>query len=157
WRNDPRRCRRLCFVSLEKHPFAAGDLALAHAVWPEFAELSSVLRACWPTLVAGEHRIELEEGKLVLRLVLGDAVETLPMLDGVVDAFYLDGFSPARNPDLWSPLVCRNLARLSEPGATLATWSVAGGVRQALAAAGFSVKKQPGFAGKRQMLVGHRL
>jgi tRNA 5-methylaminomethyl-2-thiouridine biosynthesis bifunctional protein len=71
-----------------------------------------------------------------------------------VDAFYLDGFSPAKNPDLWSPLICRNLARLTKPGATLATWSVAGSVRRALSEAGFVVEKRLGFADKRQMLVG---
>ena len=74
--------------------------------------------------------------------------------ESAVDAFYLDGFAPARNPALWSPELCRALARLTSPGATLATWSVAGGVRRALADAGFSVEKRPGFAGKRQMLVG---
>jgi tRNA 5-methylaminomethyl-2-thiouridine biosynthesis bifunctional protein len=157
WRNDSRRCRTLRFVSLEKHPFAVADLAIAHAAWPEFSELSSLLRARWPALAAGEHRIELDDGKLVLRLVLGDAAETLPKLVDAVDAFYLDGFSPARNPDIWSPFICRNLARLAKPGATLATWSVAGSVRQALREAGFAVEKRPGFAGKRQMLAGWRV
>ena len=155
WRDDPRRCRTLRFISLEKHPFAAADLVLAHAAWPEFAELSGALRARWPMLVAGKHRIALEGGGVDLRLVFADAQEALPILDGAVDAFYLDGFSPAKNPDLWSPAVCRSLARLAAPGATLATWSVAGGVRRALSAAGFVVEKRPGFAGKRQMLVGH--
>jgi tRNA 5-methylaminomethyl-2-thiouridine biosynthesis bifunctional protein len=83
-------------------------------------------------------------------------VETLPFLDEAVDALYLDGFSPAKNPDLWSPRVCRNLARLAKPDATLATWSVAGSVRQALGEAGFVVEKRPGFGKKRQMLTGCR-
>jgi tRNA 5-methylaminomethyl-2-thiouridine biosynthesis bifunctional protein len=157
WRNDPRRCRKLCFISLEKHPFAAGDLATVHAAWPEFAGLSAALRACWPALVAGYHRLELERGEVELILVFGDAEEALPSLDDAVDAFYLDGFSPAKNPGLWSPDVCRNLARLAKPSATLATWSVAGGVRRALNAAGFAVEKRPGFAGKRQMLTGRRV
>lgn len=93
-----------------------------------------------------------------LRLLFGDAAALLPALtlapDEAVDAFFLDGFSPARNPDLWSPALCRALARLAKPGATLATWSVAGSVRRALSEAGFMVKKRPGFADKRQMLVG---
>jgi tRNA 5-methylaminomethyl-2-thiouridine biosynthesis bifunctional protein len=156
WRNDARRCRILRFVSFEKHPFAAEDLAIAHAAWPEFVELSGRLRECWPVLVAGEHRVELDDGGVDLRLVFGDVAETLPAWSGVTDAFYLDGFSPAKNPEAWSPAVCRNLARLAESGATLATWSVAGRVRQALSAAGFAVEKRPGFAGKRQMLVGYR-
>lgn len=155
WRNDPQRCRTLQFTSLEKHPFAAGDLAVAHAAWPEFAELSAELGERWPPLVAGEHRVELEGGRVILHLVFGDALDALPVLDANVDAFYLDGFSPAKNPELWSPDICRSLARLATPGATLATWSVAGRVRQALLAAGFAVEKRPGFAGKRQMLTGH--
>ena len=156
WRNDPQRCRTLRFISLEKHPFAAADLAIAHAAWPEFAELSALLRARWPMPVAGEHRIALDGDGVDLRLVFADAVDAVPELDAAVDAFYLDGFSPARNPDLWSPALCRELARLAKPGATLATWSVAGGVRRALGEAGFAVEKRPGFAGKRQMLAGRR-
>jgi tRNA 5-methylaminomethyl-2-thiouridine biosynthesis bifunctional protein len=155
WRDDPRRCRKLRFISLEKHPFTADDLAIAHAAWPEFAGPSDALRARWPALAAGRHGIGLEGGDLELALVLGDAEETLPGLSDAVDAFCLDGFSPAKNPELWSPAICRNLARLAKPGATLATWSVAGSVRRALVAAGFAVEKRPGFAGKKQMLVGH--
>lgn len=157
WKGDPERCRELEFVSVEKHPLRAADLAGAHAGWPEFAPLAAELDARWPPLTPGEHRIGLEGGRVVLRLVFGDAVEALPRLDAAADAFYLDGFSPAKNPELWSPALCLSLARLAKPGATLATWSVAGCVRQALAAAGFAVDKRPGFAGKRQMLVGRRL
>ena len=70
-------------------------VAACQQTWPEFAELSGALRACWPMPVAGEHRIALEGGDVDLRLVFADAQEALPMLDGAVDAFYLDGFSPA--------------------------------------------------------------
>ena len=154
WKNDPQRCRTLQFVSVEKHPFSAADLAIAHGAWPEFAELSSLLCGAWPALAAGEHRIELDNGRVILRLVFGDAAQALPSLDAAADALYLDGFSPARNPELWSPAICNALARLAQPGATLATWSVAGHVRQSLRAAGFVVEKRPGFAGKRQMLSG---
>ena len=154
WRNDPQRCRTLEFISVEKHPFSSSDLAIAHAAWREFAELSAVLCEGWPPLVPGEHRIELDSGRCILRLVFGDAMEQLPRLDAAADAIYLDGFSPARNPELWSPDVCRALARLARQGATLATWSVAGQVRRSLSAAGFVLEKRPGFAGKRQMLAG---
>ena len=154
WQDDTQRCNELYFVSLEKHPFHAPDLALAHAVWPEFALIAEELRRHWPPLVAGEHRLELAEGRIVLMLVFGDAVETLHRLDVAVDAFYLDGFSPAKNPELWSPALCDSLARLAVDGTTLATWAVAGKVRQALQAAHFILKKRPGFASKWQMLVG---
>ena len=154
WRNDPQRCQSLHFISLEKHPFAAADLALAHAAWTELAPLADELGRRWPALEEGAHDLELDGGRVLLTLHFGDAVRSLPGLDAAVDAFYLDGFSPAKNPELWSPALCRSLARLAVGGATLATWSVAGCVRRALAAAGFAVAKRPGFAGKRQMLVG---
>lgn len=160
WLNDPERCAELHFISLEKHPFTADDLARAHRVLPEFAALSDELVRCWPSresLQAGEQRIALSDGRVILHLELGDAVDVLPTLMAEVDAIYLDGFSPAKNPDLWSPELCRCLHRLAGPGATLATWSVAGGVRRALADAGFTVEKRPGFADKRQMLVGRAI
>lgn len=154
WRDDPQRCQTLNFVSLEKHPLAVADLALAHAAWPELAMLAEELRRHWPVLEEGAHELEFDGGRVRLTLHFGDAVKLLPELDVVADAFYLDGFSPAKNPELWSPALCRSLARLAARGATLATWSVAGSVRRALAAAGFAVTRCPGFAGKRQMLVG---
>ena len=154
WREDSSRCARLQFVSLEKHPFSATDLASAYAAWPEFGMLAEELCSCWPLPEAGIHRLALDGGQVILTLVLGDAIETLPTLSARADAFYLDGFSPVRNPELWSPLLCRLLARLANDGATLATWSVAGDVRRALSEAGFRVERRPGFAGKRQMLTG---
>ena len=154
WKNDPQRCRELHFISVEKHPFVAEDLARAHAVWPEFSSLSKALCRNWPPLVSGEHSLVLGEGSVVLHLIFGDACAVLSALDAGVDAFYLDGFSPSKNPELWSPDLCCSLSRLAHPGATLATWSVAGQVRKALATAGFVVRKTPGFAAKRQMLVG---
>lgn len=154
WRNDPLRSRELHFVSVEKHPFSTADLSVAHSSWSEFAVLSGALRHHWPPLTPGEHRIVFDGGQVVLRLLFGDALDLLPAFDAKADAFFLDGFSPARNPELWSPELCVALARMANPGATLATWSVAGHVRQALTAAGFVVAKRKGFAGKRQMLAG---
>lgn len=154
WQADPQACRRLHFVSIEKHPFTAADLERAHAAWPEFAPLAAELRRHWPLLVPGVHRLNLAGGRVVLTLVFGDAAEVLRRLDARCDAFYLDGFSPARNPELWSPPLFKAIARLATPGATLATWSVATAVREALAAVEFDLEKRPGFAGKREMLAG---
>lgn len=154
WADDPLACETLHFVSLEKHPLSAEDLARAHAAWPEFTPFSADLRAAWPPLEGGTHRIALGAGRLTLELVFADAVDALPRLDVSADAFYLDGFSPAKNPELWSPEVCRALAAHAAPGATLATWSVAGAVRRALVGTGFALTRRPGFAGKREMLTG---
>ncbi|GHT91469.1 tRNA 5-methylaminomethyl-2-thiouridine biosynthesis bifunctional protein MnmC [Betaproteobacteria bacterium] len=158
WRTDPHACRRLHFVSVEKHPFRLPDLQQAHAAWtaamPELAPLAAKLHAHWPLLTPGLHRVSLEGGRLTLTLAFGDARHILRRLMLAADAFYLDGFSPAKNPDLWSPEICKAIARLAAPGATLATWSVSGALREALAANEFELEKRAGFAEKRQMLVG---
>jgi tRNA 5-methylaminomethyl-2-thiouridine biosynthesis bifunctional protein len=100
------------------------------------------------------HRIEFEGGRVVLTLALGDARELLPKLVARADAFYLDGFAPAKNADLWSADVFRALARVAADDATFATYSSAGVVKQALVEAGFAYRKMPGLAGKFAMLVG---
>ncbi|MDX5363966.1 MAG: bifunctional tRNA (5-methylaminomethyl-2-thiouridine)(34)-methyltransferase MnmD/FAD-dependent 5-carboxymethylaminomethyl-2-thiouridine(34) oxidoreductase MnmC [Pseudazoarcus pumilus] len=154
WRDDPQRCARLHFVSAELHPFSRDDLAAAHAARPEFEPLVAELLAQWPPLVPGFHRLHLDGGRVTLTLLFGDARELLPQLDARADAFYLDGFSPALNPELWDETLLAELARLAAPKATLATWSVRGATRRALQAAGFDCDKRPGFAAKREMLVG---
>jgi tRNA 5-methylaminomethyl-2-thiouridine biosynthesis bifunctional protein len=156
WRRDAARPRRLHFVSVESRPFGRDDLATALRPFEELAPLADELTRAWPEPLAGFHRLPFSSGRVILTLLLGDAHEMLPQLEARADAFYLDGFAPARNPGLWSPAVVRELARLAAPGATLATWTVAGGVRAALADAGFHVEKRPGFAAKREMLVGAR-
>ncbi len=154
WKNDPSRCGRLHDLSVEKHPFQREDLAQLHQPWPELQELSQALRAAWPTLTPGFHRLEFDQGRVVLTLLLGEVQDVLRRLQAPIDAFYLDGFDPQKNPAMWSPELFRRLARLAAPGATLATWCVAGTVREALTAAGFQVAKAPGFGRKRHMLTG---
>jgi tRNA 5-methylaminomethyl-2-thiouridine biosynthesis bifunctional protein len=147
---------RLHFVSVERHPFAPGDLAEALAPFEELRPLASALLAVWPPLLTGFHRLQFEGGRVQLTLLAGDARELLPQLEASADALYLDGFAPARNPEMWSPEVVRELARLSAPGATLATWTVAGGVRTVLGDAGFRLEKRAGLGHKREMLAGRR-
>ena len=156
WRADASRPRRLHFVSVEGRPLARDDLAAALAPFTELAPLARALVAVWPPPLAGFHRLHFDAGNVVLTLLLGDAAELLPQLDARADALFLDGFAPARNPAIWSPEVVRELARLAMPGATVATWTVAGGVRTALSDAGFRLEKRPGFASKREMLAGVR-
>ncbi|MCW5592722.1 MAG: bifunctional tRNA (5-methylaminomethyl-2-thiouridine)(34)-methyltransferase MnmD/FAD-dependent 5-carboxymethylaminomethyl-2-thiouridine(34) oxidoreductase MnmC [Burkholderiales bacterium] len=155
-RNDPQGPARLHFVSVERHPFVAGDLAEALAPFEELQPLVKGLLATWPPPIAGFHRLQFDGGRVQLTLLAGDARELLPQLEASADALFLDGFSPAKNPEMWSPEVVRELARVASPGATLATWTVAGGVRAALAGAGFRVERREGFGSKREMLVGVR-
>jgi tRNA 5-methylaminomethyl-2-thiouridine biosynthesis bifunctional protein len=153
WREDPRRCERLHYVSVEKHPFSAQDLAVLHVPHAQFAPLAEELRSAWPLLVPGVHRLEFAEGRVVLTLAFGDAAELLPQLRLAADAVYLDGFAPGKNPEMWSPTLLKAVARLAAPGATAATWSVAAAVRDGLRAAGFAAEKRRGFARKSEMLV----
>ena len=152
WRRDSRRPRRLHYVSIEKHPFSLADASSIFAGVPELRSEAAELEARWPMLVPGAQRIELDAGGVVLTLFLAD-VKVARDLRLAADAFYLDGFAPAKNPDMWTSALMRSLARLAAPGATAATWSVAAAVRHALEETGFVVEKRPGFGEKKEMLV----
>jgi tRNA 5-methylaminomethyl-2-thiouridine biosynthesis bifunctional protein len=152
WRRDPKRCERLHYVAVEKHPFSLLDLRTLHDRYPELKEEAAELHAHWPMLVPGGHRAELEQGKVVLTLFFAD-IKVARDLRLAADAFYLDGFAPAKNPDMWSPQLMRALSRLAAPGATAATWSVASSVRSSLESTGFAVEKRAGFGHKKEMLV----
>ncbi|HJV74499.1 MAG TPA: bifunctional tRNA (5-methylaminomethyl-2-thiouridine)(34)-methyltransferase MnmD/FAD-dependent 5-carboxymethylaminomethyl-2-thiouridine(34) oxidoreductase MnmC [Noviherbaspirillum sp.] len=152
-RDDAQRPQQLHYVSIEKHPFCAADLVQLHALWPELAAVSEELRAAWPPLVQGFHRLLLDEGRVVLTLVFGDVAEYLPQIDAAADAFYLDGFAPNKNPEMWAPDILARLNRLAAPEATLSTYTVAVPVRDALTKAGFICDMPSGFGHKREMLV----
>ena len=152
WRRDPERCGKLHFVSVEKHPFTLADLRTLHSRYPEFEREAAELHSAWPVLVPGAHRLELDAGRIVLTLFFSD-IKLLRDLRLAADAIYLDGFSPARNPDMWSHALLRAVSRLAGPGATAATWSVAASVRAALESAGFAVEKADGFSNKKEMLL----
>ncbi len=153
WRDDPQRCARLHFVSIEKHPFTREGLARLHAGLGDLLPPAQALQQAWPDALPGLHRLEFEGGAVVLTLAFGDVERMLPKLVAGVDAFYLDGFSPEKNADMWSPEVFRGLSRLARPGATLATYTAAGFVRRGLSAVGFEAVRAPGFGGKRDMTV----
>jgi len=152
WRQDPARCRRLIFVSVEKHPLRREDLALAHAASP-LPELAQQLVDRWPPLTAGLHTLGFDEGRVELLLGLGDARELLRELVLDADAIYLDGFSPRLNPELWDEWLLKSLARHALPGTTAATWSINRPMRRALAPLGFDIELAPGFANKPEMTV----
>ena len=153
WQDAGKPCR-LHFISVEKHPFRRDDLARALAGFAELAPLAAQLLRQWPLLVSGFHRLHFDAGQITLTLLFGDAQRQLPQLSARLDALYLDGFAPARNPDLWSPGVLAALTRLSHSATMLATWSVAGELRRTLEQLGWSLERRPGFGNKREMLVG---
>ena len=152
WRQDPRRCARLSFISIAQHPPLAADLARAHAASP-LPALAAALLAQWPVLTPDLHCIDFEGGRVRLLLALGDLAQVLPELVASVDAFYLDGLAPAHQADLWDARRLRGLHRLAAPGATLVTRSAAGSLRQGLQAAGFEMHPAPGLPLQSEMTV----
>lgn len=151
---------RLHFISFEKYPLTREDLRKALANWPELASLSRELIAQWPLPVSGCHRLHFAGGRIRLDLWFGDIKDMLPQVphgpEGLIDAWYLDGFSPAKNPEMWTQDLFDGLARLARPDATIATFTCAGFVRRGLTAAGFVMKKVKGHGSKREMLAGER-
>ena len=152
WRRDAQRCTRLHFVSIERHPLRRADLARAHAQSP-FPELAGALVAAWPVLTPNVHRLTFDEGRVELLLHLTDVASALRDCVAEVDAFFLDGFAPARNPAMWEPRLFKSFARLAAPGATLSSWTAARAVRENLASAGFEVQLAAGRGGKRDITV----
>ena len=148
WRDDPARCERLYFVSIEKHPLTVADLARAHAASPA-VDLARQLIAAWPPATCNLHTRDFEAGRVRLLLAWGDVRAWAREIVARVDAFYLDGFAPARNPAMWDRGVFAMLARLAAPGATASTWSAARTVREGLQGAGFEVQADQGSGGKR--------
>lgn len=152
------RLQRLHFISFEKFPLTRADLALAHQHWPELAPWAEQLQAQWPMPLPGCHRLLLDEGRVTLDLWFGDINELTSQLDDSlnqkVDAWFLDGFAPAKNPDMWTQNLFNAMARLARPGGTLATFTSAGFVRRGLQEAGFTMQKRKGFGRKREMLCG---
>lgn len=150
--------QRLHFISFEKFPLTRADLALAHQHWPELAPWAEKLQAQWPLPLPGCHRLLLDEGRVTLDLWFGDINELTSQLDDSlnqkVDAWFLDGFAPAKNPDMWTQNLFNAMARLARPGGTLATFTSAGFVRRGLQEAGFTMQKRKGFGRKREMLCG---
>ncbi|MBF9058876.1 tRNA (5-methylaminomethyl-2-thiouridine)(34)-methyltransferase MnmD [Rhodobacterales bacterium HKCCSP123] len=138
----------LRFTSFEAFPLSGADARAALAAFPEAAPLAQAIAAA----LEGDGRIETD--KLLVRIVFGDARDTLPAWEGTADAWFLDGFAPARNPELWEPALMQAVARHTAPGGTCATYSAAGAVRAALAEAGFEVTRLPGYGRKRHMVRG---
>ncbi|MBI1199581.1 MAG: tRNA (5-methylaminomethyl-2-thiouridine)(34)-methyltransferase MnmD [Phenylobacterium sp.] len=152
WRRTRPPGGRLHVFSVEAFPIAADEAARALGRWPELAEVAGLMTSRWPPRVRGRRRVEFPELDAVLDLAMLDVAEALEGWSGRADAWFLDGFSPALNPGMWTPQVLGLVAARSAPGARAATFTVAGDVRRGLAAAGFTVEKRPGFGRKRERL-----
>ncbi|RME16753.1 MAG: FAD-dependent oxidoreductase [Alphaproteobacteria bacterium] len=136
------------YTSFEAFPMEAGQIERALSAFPEALAVAAPFLEAWQ---AGARRFAL--GPLRVEVIIGDARETLPRWEGRADAWYLDGFSPAKNPELWGEALLAEVARHTRPGGTAATYTAAGFVRRGLEAAGFAVERRPGFGRKRHMSV----
>jgi len=152
WQADPQRCGNLHYISIEKHPLSQHQLGQLHQHWPELKLYSQKIIQHYPPCLAGMHTLILAEGRLRLSLYFGDIEEALDELVMQADAWFLDGFAPARNESMWTPAIMQAISQRSKAGATLATFTAASQVRRDLSAAGFKVSKRSGFGGKREML-----
>lgn len=164
WQQHAPTSAHLDFISVEKYPLKAADLAQALALWPELTAFAEPLLKAYPAApVTGFHRLEFAAGRIRLTLIIDEATHGLEQLlasdhprwraSGVtVDAWFLDGFAPAKNPEMWRPELFGAVADLSGPGTSAATFSAAGVVKRGLQQAGFTITKVPGYGRKREML-----
>ena len=139
---------------MERYPLSLDDLIKANINWPMFNELAAKLYSSYTQLTDGLNTFYLVNNRIQLDLWIGDISEHLPNIQSTADAWFLDGFAPAKNSDMWTAHLFIDIARLSQSHTTFATFTSAGQVRRKLQAVGFTVKKTVGFGKKREMLYG---
>jgi tRNA 5-methylaminomethyl-2-thiouridine biosynthesis bifunctional protein len=142
------------FISIERYPLRVEDLIKANQSWPMFSELATQLHAPYTKLKDGLNTFHLCQNRTQLDLWIGDVSECLPQIQTIADAWFLDGFSPAKNSDMWSEVLFAEIAKLSKSDTTFATFTSAGQVRRQLESVGFAASKAAGFGKKREMLYG---
>jgi len=152
WRKNAPKSARLVYLSFEKHPVKKDELQRIYAHWPQLQETAQEFLAQYPPPVAGFHLSGFRGAHLLLGL--GDIAELLPQIETEIDAWYLDGFAPSKNPEMWDEKLFAEMARLTVRGGTFSTFTAAGAVRRGLESAGFAVEKRRGFGNKRDMLAG---
>lgn len=148
----------LHFISFEKYPLSKFDLIKAHHAWPELADYAQQLQQHYPIAMPECHRIILAQGMITLDLWFGDIKTCLPSVPtpehGIIDAWFLDGFAPSKNPEMWNQALFNGMATLAKAHCSCATFTAAGFVRRGLIEAGFEMKKVKGFGTKREMIAG---
>lgn len=153
---------RLHYTSFEAYPMSAETASKALAAFPQLASEAAEIMPIWNTPIPKrnspmpiENTWALDLPDLTLRVIVGDARATVPAWDGQADAWFLDGFSPAKNPELWEPALMQAVATQTKQQGTCATYTAAGAVRRALTDAGFTVERTPGYGRKRHMTRGY--
>lgn len=150
--------KRLYFISFEKYPLLLDALQQAHLAYPQFSHLAQHLQQHWLNPIQGCYRFHFDE--TTLDLWFGDVSENLPQLgdymNDKIDAWFLDGFAPSKNPDMWNEQLYQQMFRFTKPQGTFATFTAASAVRKGLENAGFDMTKRKGFGKKRECLSGQK-
>lgn len=150
--------KRLYFISFEKYPLALDALQQAHLAYPQFSHLAQHLQQHWLNPIQGCYRFHFDE--TTLDLWFGDVAENLPQLgdymNDKIDAWFLDGFAPSKNHDMWNEQIYQQMFRFTKPQGTFATFTAASAVRKGLENAGFDITKRKGFGKKRECLSGQK-
>lgn len=150
--------KRLYFISFEKYPLLLDALQQAHLAYPQFSHLAQHLQQHWLNPIQGCYRFHFDE--TTLDLWFGDVAENLPQLgdymNSKIDAWFLDGFAPSKNPDMWNEQLYQQMFRFTKLQGTFATFTAASAVRKGLENAGFNIKKRKGFGKKRECLSGQK-
>ncbi|MBF0122956.1 MAG: tRNA (5-methylaminomethyl-2-thiouridine)(34)-methyltransferase MnmD [Candidatus Omnitrophica bacterium] len=160
WEESAPKSWRLHFVSVELYPVSPDDLKRALALWPAITPYKEALAAQYRPVPGSISEMSFNNDRVKLTIVFDDVVSALRTIlqNQIVlfgaDAWFLDGFGPAKNPEMWSEDVFVVMASLSQPGTTMSTFTVAGVVRRGLEAHGFTLKKIPGHGRKNQILSG---
>lgn len=152
WQQDPQRPERLFFTSIEAWPVSAGDIARSAKAFAELQPLAQALGQAWRGLLPGVHRLVFEAGRVQLTLCIGPIEKMLREIDVSADSVFLDGFSPAVNPQMWDLHTLKGIARLSRVGTRVASWCVKRQVRDDLTQCGFEVTRADGVPPKSQRL-----
>ncbi|MBL4800037.1 MAG: bifunctional tRNA (5-methylaminomethyl-2-thiouridine)(34)-methyltransferase MnmD/FAD-dependent 5-carboxymethylaminomethyl-2-thiouridine(34) oxidoreductase MnmC [Oleispira sp.] len=139
--NEQEVSNHLHFISIEKYPLDKDQIAQALALFPQLKHLSVQLTEQYPLLIKGFHSLQFKDQNLSLTLIFDDISSALPQLNGPVDAWYLDGFAPAKNPDMWTDALYASMAQLSKENTRIAISTADGDVRCALSAAGFELNQ----------------
>lgn len=152
WQSLPGPKAELHYFSIEKFPLTQDLLQKAHALFPELAPAAQLLQQHYPLLLNGFHAITLIPNAVYLYLLIGDVNDMLPQIEGPIDVWFLDGFAPAKNKEMWHEALFHAIAERSHTHTCLSTFSAAGAVKRALSAASFKISKIKGFGMKREML-----
>ena len=156
--NPDHPLKRLYFITTEKFPLPQQDMQRALEAFPALKDEAEALASLYPMGLEGCHRLHFDNHSTTLDVWIGDVHELLPQwhspVNGLIDAWFLDGFAPSKNPDMWTDALFSQMARLSKTGTTFGTFTAAGIVKRGLAGVGFTIKKRNGFGRKRDMLTG---